>query len=329
MDRPQAVNRYGTNVRTNKGREWAARQAFRALSIGAPRLAGRLVEKLFFTPDTYHPSEEERRRLDQGEPFHVRVHGRNIRGWRWGSGPGVLLIHGWGGRGIQLQGYIDPLVRAGNSAVAIDGPAHGESEGRRTSYFEFTDVVRRLIDPDSGLRIRGIVAHSFGAAAAVNAVAHQKASLETVLLAPALQLRKMLLDVLERHGIPPRVYERTIADYEARFGYSLERDDPHRRLEDVRSPVLVVHDREDPVIAHGETEALCGRFGHVTLKSTSGLGHRRIMSDPEVVESGVRHLLGGRDGQREAADPGEPDRRYRPPGRGNGEDGTWHGKKGS
>lgn len=290
-NRPHVAYRHSTNVRSNSGREWAVRQAFKALSFSAPRLTGRLVEKLFFTPGSYVPSAEERRWLEQAAPFQVRVHGRRIRGWRWGAGPGVLLIHGWSGRGIQLHRYIDPLVRAGRAAVAIDGPAHGESEGRSTSYFEFTDVVRALMAPDHGLRIQGIVAHSFGAAAVVNALAHRKAAVKTVLLAPALQLRKTLFDALERHGIPPRVYETTIAAYETRFGYSLERDDPHRRLGDLRSPVLVVHDRDDPVIPHVDSEALCGRFGQVTLKTTSGLGHRRIMADPDVVEAGVSHLL--------------------------------------
>ena len=290
-NRPNVTYGHSTNVRSNGGREWATRQVFKVLSFGSPRMTARLVEKLFFTPVSYVPSADERWWLAQGEPFHVRVHGRRICGWRWGAGPGVLLVHGWSGRGIQLHRYIDPLVRAGRTAVAIDGPAHGESEGRRTSYFEFTDVVRTLIAPEGGLGVRGIVAHSFGAAAVVNALAQEKAALRTVLLAPALRLRKTLIEALERHGIPPRIYEKIIADYETRFGYSLTRDDPHRRLGDLRSPVLVVHDRHDPVIAHVESEALCGGFGQLTLKITSGLGHRRIMTDAEVVEAGVSHLL--------------------------------------
>lgn len=295
---------HSTNVRSNGGREWAVRQLFKALSSGSPRLAGWLVERLFFTPGSYAPSAEEQRWLERGAPFEVRVHGRAIRGRRWGAGPGVLLVHGWSGRGIQLHRYIDPLVRAGRAAIAIDGPAHGESEGRRTSYFEFTDVVRALIAPAGGLGIRGVVAHSFGAGAVVNALAREKAQLRAVLLAPALRLRKTLFDALDRHGVPPRIYEKVVAGYEARFGYSLERDDPHRRLGDLRAPALVVHDRHDPVIAYAESEALCPRFGQVTLRSTSGLGHRRIMADPGVVEAGVSHLIHERGEARPSARAG-------------------------
>jgi len=286
--------RHSTNVRSYIEHKWATRQFFKAMSFAAPRLTERVVEKLFFTPGKYIPSEEERKRLEQGKPFQVRVHGRKIRGWRWGAGPGVLLIHGWGGRGIQLHQYIDPLLRAGRAAVAIDGPAHGASEGRSTSYFEFTDVIRNLIAPESGLCIQGIVAHSFGAAAAVNALAHQKATLDAVLIAPALQLRETLFVALEQHGIPPRVFEKILSDYEARFGYSLVRDDPHRHLGDLRAPVLVIHDRDDTAIPHLDSERLCGRFEQVKLKTTSGLGHRKIMADPNVVHAGVSHLLEGK-----------------------------------
>lgn len=293
-NRQKNVYRHSTNVRSYNGREWVARQLFKALSFSAPRLAERLVEKHLFTPGRYLPSAEESRRLEQGKPFRLRVHGRSIRGWRWGDGPGVLLVHGWSGRGIQLHRYIDPLLQAGRAAVAIDGPAHGESEGESTSYFEFTDVIRTLIAPERDIRIEGIVAHSFGAAAVVNALAHQKAAMKTVLLAPALQLRKTVLDALERHGIPAHVFEKIIATYEDRFGYSLERDDPHRHLGDLRSPALVIHDRDDPVISHADSEALCRRFTHMTLKTTSGLGHRKIMADPESVQAGVWHLLNGR-----------------------------------
>jgi pimeloyl-ACP methyl ester carboxylesterase len=186
------------------------------------------------------------------------------------------------------------LVRAGYSAVAFDGPAHGVSEGRSTSYFEFTDVVSTLIEPDRGFDVHGIVAHSFGAGAVVNGLARRKDPVTTVLLAPALKVKDFLFDAFERHGVPPGIYEKVVADYEARFGYSLDRDDPHRHLGDLRGSTLVVHDRDDSVIAYHDSQALCGRLERVTLMSTSGLGHRKIMTDPEVVKTAVSHLKASR-----------------------------------
>jgi pimeloyl-ACP methyl ester carboxylesterase len=290
-ERESPTPTYGTNVRTNKSQQWATRRILQLLWHGAPRLAERFVEKAFFSPRSSPPSAEERGWLDRGEPFDLRVHDKRIQGWRWGNGPGVLLVHGWNGRGIQLHRFIAPLIDSGYAAIAFDGPAHGASEGRSTSYFEFTDTVRALIEPDRGLDIRGIIAHSFGAAAVVNGLAHQDPDLKTVLLAPALRLKDMLTDAFDRHGIPPRIYENLIASYENRFGYSLQRDDPHLRLKDLRSSVLVIHDHDDPIIPHRDSRTVCHGFGHVTLHTTHGLGHKGILNDPAVVEATMAHLL--------------------------------------
>ena len=86
-NRSYVAYRHSTNVRSDIRHKWATRQFFKAMSFATPRLAEVIVEKLFFTPGKYIPSGEERKRLEQGRPFLVRVHGRKIRGWRWGAGP--------------------------------------------------------------------------------------------------------------------------------------------------------------------------------------------------------------------------------------------------
>jgi pimeloyl-ACP methyl ester carboxylesterase len=295
-ERESPAPTYGTNVRINKSQRWATRQVLQLLWHGAPRLAERFVEKTFFSPKSHPLSAEEQRWLDRGEPFHLRVHDKRIRGWRWGTGPGVLLVHGWNGRGIQFHRFISPLIDAGYAAIAFDGPAHGASEGRSTSYFEFTDTVRALFEPNLDLDIRGVIAHSFGAGVVVNGLAHQELALKSVLLAPALRLKDLLLHAFDRHGIPPAIYESLIAAYEKRFGYSLQRDDPHLRLNDLRSPVLVIHDQDDPVIPHRDSRTVSHGFGHVTLHTTHGLGHKRILTDPAVVEATMAHLLDSEPG---------------------------------
>jgi len=290
-NRSSASHRFSTNVRFYSLQVWAARQVFRVLWGTSPPLAERLAVKLFFSPWSSPLSEEGKRWLDLGEPFSIRVHDRKIRAWRWGNGPGVLFVHGWSGRGIQFHRFIDPLVRAGFTAIAFDGPAHGASDGRNTSYFEFTDVVRAFFDPGLGLDIRGVVAHSFGAAAVINGLARQPDSPGTVLIAPALMLRDMVTRAFERHGVPPALYENLLAVYERRFGYSLRRDDPHLRLKDLRRPALVIHDQDDPIVAYRDSRALSRHPGILAMQTTVGLGHRKILTDPDVVETTVSHLV--------------------------------------
>ena len=42
----------------------------------------------------------------------------------WGRGPAVYLLHGWGGRSTQWSSFVEPLTRAGLTAVAFDAPGH-------------------------------------------------------------------------------------------------------------------------------------------------------------------------------------------------------------
>jgi pimeloyl-ACP methyl ester carboxylesterase len=282
--------RCSTNVRTSRPQQWITYHFLRSLWYGMPGLTEKLLETLFFAPKSSALSPEEQHCLDQGRPFAVQVHDKQIRAWQWGHGPGVLLVHGWNGRGIQFQRYIAPLVQAGYAAIALDGPAHGASPGRSTSYFEFTDTVRAFLRPEPGLNICGIVAHSFGAAAVINSLAHERLCLRVVLLAPALKLRQLILQAFRQHGIPPVVYEKMIAQYEERFGYTLAGDDPHRLLKDLASQVLVIHDQDDRVIAHEDSLTVCQRFSHLTLHTTHGLGHRGVMTDPGVVQRVMEYL---------------------------------------
>src|SRR6266446_3807256 len=77
-----------------------------------------------------HPApERERAALATAVAFDVPFRGRRLRAWRWGGrGAPVLLVHGWGGRAGQMAAFAPPLLDAGLSAVAFDGPAHGHSD---------------------------------------------------------------------------------------------------------------------------------------------------------------------------------------------------------
>jgi len=256
----------------------------------APTFTLHRVADLFFAPTRPRLSPDQSRMIAHGRPIQVTVHGKTIRGWRWGQGPGILLAHGWNGCGIQLDGLITPLVRAGYTAIAFDALGHGRSGGRTSSYFEYTDMLRSIVDPDKGFRIQGLVGHSFGAAALVNTIDKEHLTLPAVLIAPPLKLRDLLHDTLGQWGIPAPVYETLIAQYEQRFGYDLNRDDPLRLLGSLNAPILIVHDRDDGIIPVKDSWAAAENNPHVRLHLTEGLGHKGVLTDPGVAAAVLDHL---------------------------------------
>lgn len=81
---------------------------------------------------------------------------------QWGDGSAVvLLVHGWGSATRSFWRMVDPLVARGARVVAVDLPAHGASDGKRTTMLHCADAVLRVgaeVGP-----LRAVIAHSFGA----------------------------------------------------------------------------------------------------------------------------------------------------------------------
>ncbi len=279
-----------TNVRYKSLRQ---RATFRFLnwSYGlAPGWTKRITERLFFSPRRYTANAQEKAVLAGGRAFEFRVHDKTIRGWRWGRGPSVLLLHGWNGRGIQFHRFVEPLVNAGFTAVAVDGPAHGESTGRITSYFEFTDTLRALLSRNGQFRIAGIIAHSFGAAAAINALEKERLAIKTVCIAPVLKLRELLFRAFDRFGIPRRLYLALLREFEECFGYRLAEDNPHQLVKALPGTLLMIHDVDDRTASYEDTLRVAQHNDHVDLWSPNGLGHSGVLRDAAVIDRCMAYL---------------------------------------
>ncbi len=260
-----------------------------------PEQTQRFIHRQFFAPHCRPPGPEQIAALERAQRFSVKVNEQAVRCFSWGSGPAIVLVHGWDGRGAQFHRFIEPIVQAGHRAVAFDGPGHGESDGRTCSYFEMTDAVRTLIRTLGVEQVRGLVGHSFGAGAIVNALDKERLDRPAVLIAPALGLRRMIRQGFEYHGIPTLVYEPIISDYERRFSYQLAQDDPFVLLGQGKISALIVHDVLDRVIPIATSRAAANSAATVKLHETSQLGHRQILVDDDVIRTSTAYLLGNDD----------------------------------
>jgi pimeloyl-ACP methyl ester carboxylesterase len=281
-----------TNVRMIQAKQTAIRFLLTLLWYSSPDMAVRFVKKHIFSPADYQVSKEEGHILATGTKFQINVHGKTVQGWQWGEGPGVLFVHGWNGRGIQFHRYFGFLRRAGCAVIAFDAPAHGESGGKTSSYFEWTDAVRAILNSPNGFNIQAMIGHSLGGSAAINALSKEKMALPTALVAPALRLKEVLFNTFDLYGIPKPVYRKAIKNYEQRFGYSLERDNPSRLLSAFGGDLLIVHDCQDQTVPFEDSREAAATRPNVVLHETKGLGHRRILEDRRTMEFITGYIMG-------------------------------------
>ena len=276
------------------------RAAFGWLGRRAPDLAAGIGAALFLTPARFRRPPRERRWLESAEPFTVRAGGRRVAAWSWGEPdrPAVLLVHGWAGRGSQLGAFAGALAAAGLRAVTFDAPGHGESQGRRSSLLAMSDAL--LAVAESVEAVAGVVAHSAGAAAATWAfrrgladfAGRASGATRVVYVAPPAELSSYASTFAAAVGLPPAVAGRIQTRVERRFGVRWDELHGLGVARAQRAPLLIVHDRDDTEVALADGAALAAAWPGAHLLATAGLGHRRLLRDPEVVTAAVDFLTG-------------------------------------
>lgn len=259
------------------------RGALKVLSATAPGIASRVAVDLFMTPRRFTAPPREQEILSRALPFTVRLGASTeVRAWRFGDGPVVILAHGWEGRGSQLTPFVAPLVERGYSVVTFDAPGHGASPGSRSSLPHFAWAVRAVADAVSAPH--AVIAHSLGCAATTLAVREGLDVQRLVYIAPPLNP----LDYTARFGDILGLDDDTIRGMQQRIEERFARRWSDYSLEEsarsMSTPLLVVHDKDDRDTYHSEGAALAEAWPGARLMTTEGLGHRRILRDAMVIE---------------------------------------------
>jgi len=300
MNEEPRSNRKSTIDRSIPKAPGAVRAAVGLMSRLAPETTAGLAERIFLRPPRLPRPERERLWLESAQRVTFESFGDTLAGWSWGRGPVVLLVHGWGGRGSQMGAFAAPLVARGYRAVAFDAPGHGESAGRYSSLPEMAAAVAAVAR--EFLRVRSIVAHSAGAAAATAALADGLEIERCVYLAPPTDwayFRRQFGDAL---GLTPRVAERMQRRIEKRFAMPWAKMNAARLARGIQdTELLVLHDIEDAIVPLAGGEELATAWPGARLEPTRGLGHQAILRDPAVVARAVEFLTAGR-----AEHPGDP-----------------------
>ncbi|MER7751549.1 alpha/beta hydrolase [Kitasatospora sp. NPDC097643] len=261
----------------------------------SPGLAGRAAFELFQRPlrrSRVRPAEQEVHR--QAAVERLAVNGKPVVGYRWGSGERpVLLLHGWRSRASRFAPYVPRLRELGLSAVAFDAPGHGDSGGRATSVLEFRHLALQLQDRYGPFE--AVVAHSMGVCAAFGALADglradrlaAVSGVSEVDFFPAAFCAVLGLDATVERALRRRIEHGLFGGDAGAW----ERYDAARRPVAVDLPVLVLHDEGDDVVPLSQAHRLKEAYGdRLDLVVTQGLGHRRIIAEPAVVDQVIGFL---------------------------------------
>lgn len=243
----------------------------------------------FMTPPKNAPSDAEHMLLAKATLFSVPFESTNINALCWGAGPTVLLVHGWGGYGLQLSSFVEPLVEAGYRVVTFDAPAHGSTAGVQTSGLEIARAIATVAQHQTP--ITSIVAHSLGAASTTLALKEGLQLQKVVYVAAMCWLSNAVTTFARRARLSAEVENGLRHRFEAQFGSDIwHRFAVDQTAKALTIPALLFHDRSDRDVAIDESKAIAQAWSGAYLVETSGLRHRRILRDKSVIQQAVSFI---------------------------------------
>lgn len=250
----------------------------------APQLLASRLRERFMTPRDLPPRDWELPLLASAERITLRF---GLSALRWGSGPSVLLMHGWEGRPTQFATLIRGLVDAGYAVVALDAPAHGRSPGQEANVVLF---ARALLEAASELPpLQAVIGHSMGGASALLATQMGLRSAALVSIAAPSRLLTVLRGFARHMGLPAVARSRFIRLVEEKAGMPAAHLDVQRYQ--LELPGLIVHAEDDPLVPVGEAELIHQAWFDSQLLRLPEGGHQRLLGDPRLLQA-VLALLG-------------------------------------
>lgn len=271
-----------------------AASVLRATERLTPELAARLAVSLFFTPMPTKlasrrsaPAPWRLQRCHTGrEGFTLLRHGAPRQA---DTRRRVLLVHGWAGDALQMHALGEAVAAAGFEPVLMDLPAHGRSAGWRCTM---PQIVRSLHEAESRCGpFEAVIAHSMGAVASLHAMAHGLLRTQRlVALAPSSTPESVLHWFGDTFALPHGLVARMRARIECHEQMALGQFEAPWLGARIETPVLLMHDRDDRMAPFGNSEALARALPAAQLHATEGLSHRRMLSDPQVIDRALAHV---------------------------------------
>lgn len=258
------------------------------LSKIAPDLAARIAIHFFASPIRTPRPVSEKVWYEESRKFFLKS---GIAAFEWGhpGDPLVILIHGWNGRGTQLASFAGPLVENKFRVVALDGPGHGISPGKQTNPSHFANFIidsqKELLSETNHQSSHAIIAHSFGGGCSVLALSRGLKSKGVVLVASPAFYDRVVQFFARSMNLSKKSEEYFFKRVTKLAGIHPKELNIGKIGSTLSLPALVVHDVDDKAVDYMSAKAIKEAWPECQLHTTSGLGHRRILKDPEVIKN--------------------------------------------
>ena len=255
-----------------------------SLKVLPPTIAGRVAFELWRRPFKRGQVRESEREVHEAATVEM-VDGVVTYAWGDGARP-VLLVHGWRSRASRFHKFVTRLVELGYSPVSYDAPGHGDSPGPAVTILDHQRIIRGLQDRHGPFE--GAIAHSLGVPFLLFALREGVSAGRVVTISGIADFGYLADAFCRALGLGAKTNASLRRSIERRL---FDGDDGIWTRYSVAAgdvDLLAIHNDEDDVVDPEQAPLLLAAYGpRARFRQTNGLGHRRIMVDPDVVAEAV------------------------------------------
>lgn len=258
-----------------------------SLKVLPPRIAGRVAFELWRRPMARGKVRTVEREVHDAARKDV-VDGVVTYAWGDGERP-VLLVHGWRSRASRFSAFVERLLELGYSPVSYDAPGHGDTALKTGTILDHQRIINRLADEHGAFE--GVIAHSLGVPFVLYALREGVQARRVVTISGLAEFGYLVDAFCRELELGPKVNAELRKAIERGLFDGDETIWAKYSVSEGATELLAIHNDEDDVVDPSQAPILLKRYGaKAHFLQTNGLGHRKIMVDPEVITEAVAYI---------------------------------------
>lgn len=264
----------------------------------APVTAIEIMVKLVFAPRKRVLRPPHKALLKKAQKHNVSVsefrHPEKkieMKYYVWGSSHRtVLLVHGWDAMAMDFYKMIPVLVEQGYRVIAIDGPAHGGSDGETSNLLHFKEVMAQLI-ATTGVPY-AIIGHSMGGAASAYLLMEYNIIVNRlVMIAIPVASGRFFEQIFNVLQVPLKMQKAFLKGLEHEYNMPLEKLNLAERKEKIKADkALLIYDEDDEVVSLPDIKCFLQKHPEIQSVNAKGTGHNTIIRSKKVIEEIIAFL---------------------------------------
>lgn len=209
----------------------------------------------------------------------LQLMGMDIQTYHWkGSGPTVLLLHGWESSTARWHGLFPALKERDFDIYAIDAPAHGKSGGKRFNVFLYCQVLQAYFEKRGSCQDYWI-GHSGGGMASIYYASHEEFTFrpqEIVSMAVPGELENFIDKFCDFVGANQRVKYGIEHRFTRNLDVTFADINFKEFVKKMKVPGLIIHDEEDDVAPIEGAREMHRNWVGSRIATTKGCGHSLV-----------------------------------------------------